>query len=111
MTDNGSTATAVEALPEQVTVTAAFTRRLPSQRLIDTLGRIDPAPFAELAASQPFRIICFRALLRDYPARDQTSLWLHSYDCEVDIEEETGPTQGVSMPLSPVSAPTGTVSP
>ena len=98
-------------LPATVTVTEAFTKRLPAQRLLDSLAHLEPGvPFPELAESQPFRIIAFRALKREFPARDETSLWMHAYDVEVDIAEAdpflpTGPTP------TPLSAGTGDVAP
>ena len=87
-----------EALPTVVSVTQAFTSRLPTQRMIDTLARIESGvSFPELATNQPFRLIAFRKLLADYPDRDVTSLWMHSYDVEVDVTEvdpfsSNGPT-------------------
>ena len=96
-----------QQLPATVTVTHAFTRRLPNQRHLDLLARIEPGvPFGELATAQPFRIIAFRALLRDYPDRDPTSLWLHAYDCEVDVAEDD-PFSPNGPVRSPPSAATG----
>ena len=51
------------------------------------------AGFAELAQTQPFRIVAFRALLRDFPDYDPTALWMHAYDVEVDVLAEN-PTNG-----------------
>jgi hypothetical protein len=100
-----------EALPAVIEVTQAFTQRLPSQRLVDQMGRIEmDVPFPELARTQPFRLIAFRKLLADYPDRDATSLWMHSYDVEVDIIE-ADPTQGSEPTPMPLSALTGTASP
>jgi hypothetical protein len=77
-----------EALPTLINVTQAFIARLPSQRVIDLLARLEPdAKFGELLENQPPRMIAFRALLRDYPDRDSTSLWMHAYDCEIGIVE------------------------
>jgi|SRR5215472_4425704 len=91
-------------LPELVTVTQAFIARLPSQRIIDLLTRLEPgAKFGELAENQPPRLIAFRALLRDHPARDPASLWMHAYDVEVAIVE-VDPTNGKSPTPSPPSA-------
>ena len=101
MTEHNGTA----PLPDRVEVSGAFTRRLPSQRLLDQLGRIESTPFGELAAAQPFRIIAFRALVREHPDRDVTSLWLHAYDVEVDISE-ADPTDGSWPTLLPPSATT-----
>jgi hypothetical protein len=101
MTDlNGDAATA--ALPTLVSVTMDFNRRLPAQRLLDLLARIEPAPFPQLSEAQPFRLVAFRALMRDYPLRDPTSLWMHAYDCEVQIvdEDPTLPPPPTPEPLS-----------
>ena len=104
MTDNGHTAAEIP-LPDLVEVSGAFTRRLPSQRLLDMLAHIETTPFGDLAGTQPFRIIAFRALVRDYPGRDTTSLWLHAYDVEVDVTE-ADPTVEASPTPSPLSATT-----
>jgi hypothetical protein len=105
MTDDGA------ALPGVIAVTQAFTTRLPSQRLIDDLARLEPdRPFPELAQAQPFRIIAYRKLLADHPDRDKTSLWLHAYDVEVDVVE-ADPTNGSGPTLTLPSAPTGTFYP
>jgi hypothetical protein len=99
MTDNGP-------LPEVVFVTQSFIQRLPAQRLIDLLKRLEPdVKFAELMEDQPPRMIAFRALTRDHPARDPTSLWAHAYDVEVAIVEPD-PTNGSAPTLSPPSAAT-----
>jgi hypothetical protein len=82
---------ALEALPSSVIVSQAFAARMPTQRVLDELARIEPAPFTELMQSQPSRVLAFRALLRDFPGRDVTSLWLASYDVEVELVE-TDPT-------------------
>jgi hypothetical protein len=93
-------------LPALVQVTQSFVSRLPSQRVLDQLRHCEPAtPFGELAETQPFRIVAFRALMRDFPDRDITSLWLHAYDVEVDIVE-ADPTNGKSATPSPPSAAT-----
>lgn len=100
-----------EALPTQLKVSQAFNSRLPSQRFLDLLGRIEPTtPFPEIAQHQPFRLIAFRALLRDFPDRDATSLWLHAYDCEVDVVEEESPLGNGRTP-QPLSAATGAAYP
>jgi hypothetical protein len=105
MTDDGL------ALPAVIAVTQAFTTRLPSQRLIDDLAKLEPdRPFPELAQSQPFRIIAYRKLLADNPDRDRTSLWLHAYDVEVDVVE-ADPTNGSGRTLTLPFAPTGIASP
>jgi hypothetical protein len=100
-----------DALPTVLSVPQSFTNRLPSQRLIDLLGRIEmDVPFPELAGGQPFRLIAFRKLLADYPDRDPTSLWMHAYDVEVDVVE-ADPTNGSGPTLTQLSALTGTASP
>ena len=99
-------AEAPEPLPLLITVSTAFSSRLPSQRVLDVLERIEPGGFGQLAASQPFRIVAFRALLRDYPNRDATSLWLHAYDVEVEVDE-INPTNGKYPTPAPGSAVTG----
>jgi hypothetical protein len=94
-----------EPLPSIISVTGAFTRRLPSQRLLDQLAHLESGiPFGELVQQQPFRVIAFRALLRDYPGRDPGSLWMHAYEVEVEVEE-VDPTNGASLtpPLDSVA--------
>jgi hypothetical protein len=96
-----------QILPTVIDVTQAFTQRLPSQRIIDLLARLEPGrPFPELAAEMPFRIIAFRKLIADYPAFDQTAMWLHSYDVEVQVVE-VDPTSNGSPTPTPLSANTG----
>ena len=75
-------------LPMVVKVTEAFSSRLlPPQRLLDVVARLEPdRNFAELAQAQPFRLVAFRALMRDFPDDDPARLWLHAYDVEVEIE-------------------------
>jgi hypothetical protein len=97
-------AVAEAPLPTLLSVTDAFNRRIPSQRFLDVLAKVEPAPFAELAQAQPFRLLAFRALMRDFPERDPTTLWLHAYDVEVDIVT-VDPTNGSSAtPVPPLSA-------
>lgn len=96
----------LEALPVLLTVTDAFNSRLPSQRLIDLVTKAEGVEFGDLAKTQPFRLIAFRALLRDYPLRDPTSLWLHAYDCEVEVVG-LDPTNGISPERGHLSAVTG----
>jgi hypothetical protein len=94
------------ALPSTMTVSGAFTRRMPSQRLCDLIAHAEPAMlFKDVMETQPFRVIAFRALLRDFPAYDTTSLWLHAYDVEVDVAE-VDPTAGSSPTASPPFAGT-----
>ena len=100
-----------QPLPALVKVTQAFVARLPSQRLLDQLRHCEPEmPFTELAETQPFRIVAFRALVRDHPGRDVTSLWAHAYDVEVDVAE-VDPTNGKQPTLSPPSAGIGVAFP
>jgi len=82
-----------QPLPTLIQVTQGFASRLPRQRDIDLLARIEQIPFGELAQTQPFRLVAFRALCRDYPDRDPTSLWLHAYDVECEVVEPS-PTNG-----------------
>jgi hypothetical protein len=97
-----------EALPDLVAVTQAFSARLPSQRVLDLLARAEggAVDFGELAQSQPFRIVAFRALLRDFPGRDPTSLWMHAYDVEVEVSD-VNPTNARSPTPGPGSVITG----
>jgi hypothetical protein len=97
---------AAEPLPTLVRVTQAFTSRLPSQRVLDLVTRIEGIDFAALATAAPFRIVAFRALLRDFPERDPTSLWMHAYDVEVEVED-ANPMNGSSPTLGLDSAVTG----
>ena len=100
-----------DALPTLVHVTQSFCARLPSQRLLDQIRHCEPgATFAEIAETQPFRIVAFRALVRDHPGRDVTSLWAHAYDVEVDVAE-VDPTNGKQPTLSPPSAGIGVAFP
>jgi hypothetical protein len=96
---------AEEPLPTLVRVNQAFSARLPSQRTLDLLTKIEGVDFAALAQNAPFRIVAFRALLRDYPERDPTSLWMHAYDVEVEVADEN-PTNGKSPTPEPGSAAT-----
>jgi hypothetical protein len=96
-----------DRLPELVNVSQAFSARLPSQRVMDALAKVEPnMTFAQLAETQPFRIVAFRALLRDYPDRDVQSLWMHAYDVEVDVADEN-PTNGSGPMPSLPSVTTG----
>ena len=95
-----------EALPTLVKVTAAFSQRMPAQRVLDLLTKIEGASFGDLANAQPFRIVAFRALLRDFPDYDTTALWMHAYDTEVEVED-INPTNGTSPTSGPPSPATG----
>jgi hypothetical protein len=93
-------------LPEEIQATQSFIARLPSQRIIDLLKRLEPDQnFGELMEDQPPRMIAFRWLLRNFPDRDPASLWMHAYECDIAIVE-VDPTNGKSPTLSPPSAPT-----
>jgi hypothetical protein len=95
-----------EPLPLLVEVTASFAARMPSQRIIDLLKRLEPdVTFTQLIEDQPPRLMAFRALRRDYPDRDPTSLWLHAYDVEVAVTD-VDPTSGKLPTSLPSSAPT-----
>lgn len=95
-------------LPETVYCTQAFIARMPSQRVVDLLKRLEPDyGFGELLQEMPPRVIAFRWLLREHPTRDSTSLWLHAYDVEVAVED-VDPTSGKPPTLSPPFAPTTT---
>ncbi len=95
-------------LPDTVHCTQAFMSRLPAQRVIDQLRKLEPDHnFAELFESQSARVIAFRALIRDFPRRDTTSLWMHAYDVEVAVLD-VDPTNGTAPTLSPPSVPTTT---
>ena len=93
-------------LPDCVSCTQAFIARLPSQRIIDLLSKLEPgAIFSQLMEQQPPRMIAFRKLLLDFPNRDPASLWLHAYDVEVAIVE-VDPTVSNGQTASLPSAPT-----
>jgi hypothetical protein len=96
------------SLPTLVRVSLAFSQRMPSQRVLDLMSRLEGAEFTALATTQPFRIIAFRALLRDYPGRDPASMWLHAYDVEVEVEQPN-PTNGSTPTASLGSAGFGAV--
>ena len=93
-------------LPTLVTVSGEFVRRMPSQRTLDELARVDSAPFGELLTNQPSRVMAFRVLMRDHPHRDPSSLWLHAYDVEVEVSDLVDPTAAPSPTASPQSVPT-----
>jgi hypothetical protein len=100
-------AAAQEPLPTLIRVTQDFSARLPSPRILDILARCENgADFGTLAQTQPFRIVAFRALMRDYPKRDPTSLWMHAYDVECEVVD-ANPTNGKSPTPEPISAGTG----
>jgi hypothetical protein len=92
-------------LPTLVTVSQAFASRIPSQRVQDALSRVEGGSFADIAQASPFRLVAFRALVRDYPTYDVNALWLHSYDVEVEVAEPD-PTQNGNTTTSPPFAVT-----
>jgi hypothetical protein len=93
-------------LPTLIPVSTAFAARMPSQRIIDLLKHVEPdQTFGDLAENQPPRLLAFRALLRDHPNRDPTSLWMHAYDCEIELQN-VDPTNGKSPTGLPPFAPT-----
>ncbi len=97
---------AESALPLLVTVTQAFSTRLPSQRVLDMVAQVEAVGFGQIAQTQPFRLVAFRALVRDFPDYDPTALWLHAYDVEVEVADEN-PTNGNSPTTAPPSVTTG----
>jgi hypothetical protein len=97
-------------LPTIVQVNQAFASRAPTQRVIDTLTRLEGGSFGDIATGQPFRLTAFRVLLRDYPGYDTAALWLHSYDVEVEIAD-VDPTQNGSPTAGPPSRSTSAAFP
>jgi hypothetical protein len=93
-------------LPLLVTVSESFSARLPSQRVLDLMTKYEPGGFQQLAESQPFRMVAFRALIRDFPDYDPQALWLHAYDVEVEVVG-VDPTNGKSPTLAPDSVASG----
>jgi hypothetical protein len=102
--DNGSDPN-VE-LPVLISVPQAFSARLPSQRVLDQLAQFEGMSFGDLATTQPFRIVAYRALLRDFPGRDPRSLWAHAYDVEVEVTD-ADPFSSPSTMLGQSSAGSG----
>jgi hypothetical protein len=106
---------ALEPLPDTVTCTMAeleaFARRLPSARISDQLDRLGTS-FGELVATDAGkeRYAAFRLLMRDWPERDITSLWLHSWFVEIEVTQ-MDPTPAAPPTASPPSAPSITASP
>jgi hypothetical protein len=96
-----------QPLPLTVPATDSFAKRIPTQRVIDAVEAVEGARFGDVIQRQPLRVVAFRALLRDFPDRDVTSLWLHSYDVEVEIVE-SNPTNGNGPTLAPPSGTSGT---
>lgn len=93
-------------LPSLVHVDQSFNTRLPSQRVMDMLAKLESASISELIQTQTFRVVAFRALLRDFPNRDPASLWLHAYDTEVEVHD-VDPTNGNGLTPSQPSVGTG----
>ena len=99
-TDEGVT------LPAAVQVTAEFMARIPSQRVLDVLEKVEPGTgeaFGLTLQAQPTRVVAFRALLRDFPDYDAGALWLHAYDVEVELQAGN-PTNGTLPTPAPGSA-------
>jgi hypothetical protein len=92
-------------LPSTIRTSLSFVTRLPAQRVLDLLAKLDPTPFGELQASQPSRVVAFRLLLRDHPHRDPSSLWLAAYDVEVELAD-ADPTSELAPTPWPPSART-----
>jgi len=92
-----------QPLPTLVTVTQAFSSRMPSQRVQDTVTRIEGGSFGDLIQAQPFRVIAFRKLMADFPGRDTTSLWAHAYDVEVEVKDVDPTSNGSPTPAAPSS--------
>jgi hypothetical protein len=88
-------------LPLMVSVTQAFSSRMPSQRVQDTITRTEGGSFGDIIQNQAFRVVAFRALMRDYPSRDITSLWMHAYDVEVAVVEPDPTNGSVPTPSLP----------
>jgi hypothetical protein len=97
-------------LPTLVSVTQAFASRMPTQRVQDTVTRAEGGSFGDIIQAQPFRVVAFRALLKDFPGRDPTSVWMHAYDVEVEVVEPN-PTNGDSPTPAPLSGVTGVSTP
>ena len=102
-------------LPDVVQVKIAYFTRMPNQRVVDLLARIEPMPFGELMTTQQNRVCAFRKLIADHPNRDPTSLWLHAYDVEVEIVDALDPTAVGALTstttVSPPSVDTGVTDP
>jgi hypothetical protein len=88
-------------LPDVVTVTTAFASRLPTQRVLDQLQRIEDVPFGTLLQNQGSRVTAFRKLVQMFPGRDATSLWMHAYDVEVEVELPDPKEMNSSTPSPP----------
>jgi hypothetical protein len=97
-------------LPALVRVNQAFASRAPTQRVIDTITRIEGRGFGDIATEMPFRLTAFRVLSRDFPGYDPAALWLHAYDVEVEISE-LDPTQNGSPTAGPPSVSTSAAFP
>jgi hypothetical protein len=93
-------------LPAVVHVNQAFASRAPTQRVIDTITRMEGGTFGDIATQMPFRLTAFRALLRDYPGVDPQAAWLHAYDVEVEIADTADPFSNGSTTVVPPSVST-----
>jgi hypothetical protein len=94
-------------LPTEMQATLSFVKRLPTQRLLDSLAHYDSTPYGELQEQMPSRVLAFRLLVREYPNRDLGSLWQHAYDVEIEIVD-SDPTSALGQMPSLPSAPTST---
>jgi hypothetical protein len=107
---NGAAAVAqLEVLPTVLHTTLAEMQsiglRVPSEEMYDLLERVGAPPLNELMAADrtKARYMAFRILVRNYPLRDPTSLWMHAHFCELEIAPPD-PTEMASMTASPPSA-------
>jgi hypothetical protein len=98
-------------LPLVAVVAPSFTRRIPSQAVVNLLRQYEDMPFTDLMQEQSGRVIAFRWLLKEYSRRDPSSLWMHSFHMEVEITDEVDPTSAPSPTPPPGSVATGTASP
>ena len=117
MTNGTAPPLELEALPLLVECSTmeleALASRLPSPRITDLLLKLPGGgTWSEVMASDTGKSWYFnwRLLMRDYPERDETSLWLHAYDVEIHIRT-VDPTESRSPTESQPFAPTTTVSP
>jgi hypothetical protein len=87
------------ALPLVVTLKPSFINRFPSPRLARLLLVLEPgyANIAELMTAETYRVAVFRYLVAEFPARDTTSIWMHTFDVEVGLADED-PLESSSTP-------------
>jgi hypothetical protein len=111
VTENGLQPEDLGPLPDVVKVPIAFVTRMPSQRIVELLERIEPTPIGELMTHQQSRICAFRKLVAEHPHRDPTSLWMHAYDVEIEVADALDPTRAAITTTAPPSAVTGASDP